>query len=302
MTEKRLTEKQGVLITLLSSLMLGSAYVAIKAGIKDLDPLLFSTLTISLGALVALIWVLKRGTFTWRIFTYWEAWVAPLVTFGLIASQYVGLSLTNASTGALIVGSNVIMVAPISALLYNERLGRMRIVGLLLGLFGLFVLTTKLDLATVSSSALIGDLLLVVTTICIALSYVLCKIALKRMTYDQFVLSLHLFAPLPLFGLYLASGTSSTLTGQMLPFVLYVGIACTSIPTMMWVKGLDSITITTSSTIILSESTFAVFLSVVLLNEPLDVFILVGALLTFSAIYLVVKGEVREAPSSGTSP
>ncbi len=284
---KGLTERQGVQITLLASLLLGSSYVAIKAGVSEIDPLLFSSLTVSLGALVVLVYCAWRRTLTWRTFATKEAWLACLITFVLLGLQYGGLSRTNASTGALIIGSNVLIVAPLSALLFREKMTRRKLIGLLLGLSGLFVLTTKLDLGGITGGQLTGDLMLLGATVCIALTYVLSKYAMKKMSFDQFVLTTLLFTPLPLVALYLGFGTPSTIAVEALPLLLYIGVMCTAIPTLLWVKGLEAISITISSTIILSESSFAVILSIILLHEPLDVFILVGAVMVFTAIYLV---------------
>jgi len=291
MPEKEISKRAAVGLTLISSLLLGSSYVAIKSGLGDLDPFLFSAFVFTIGALVALIFTLARGTFTWRIFGMWEAWAAPLITVVLLALQYQGLSMTNASTGALIIGANVILVAPLSALLFRERLGKVRLLGLAIGLGGLVVLTTKLNLEGMIGGQLIGDLMLLGTTTCIALTYVLSKYALKRMTFDQFVLTLHLFTPLPLFALYLLFGHSSPISGGDALILVYVGVLCTSVPTLLWVGALRSISIVTSSTIILSESAFAVLLSILILNEPMDVFIVLGAALVFTAIYLVTVGE-----------
>jgi drug/metabolite transporter (DMT)-like permease len=63
---------------------------------------------------------------------------------------------------------------------------------------------------------------------------------------------------------------------------------------MLWVWGLRYIGMVTSSTIILSEATFAVILAVLILNEPINAFVILGAALTFVAIFLVIRG----APST----
>ncbi|HVO77642.1 MAG TPA: DMT family transporter, partial [Methanomassiliicoccales archaeon] len=202
MESKEISERAGIGITLVAALMLGSGYVVIKTGVGGLDPFLFSALTIGLSGLVCLAFSLSRGTFTWRIFTYWEAWAGMLVTFVLLASQYVGLSMTKASIGGLIVGGNVIIVAFLSALFFHERLGWTKIVALAIGLVGLFIITTKLDIGGVSQGQVLGDLLLVVTAVCIALTIVLSKKALERMTFDQFGLGLYLFTALPLLVMY----------------------------------------------------------------------------------------------------
>jgi drug/metabolite transporter (DMT)-like permease len=285
--------RMGILLTFIGSLLLGSSYVAIKIGVTDIDPLLFATLVTSMAAVFMIVYTLWKGTFKLSIFRRWEAWAAMTVTFVLIACQYVGLSMTNASTGALIIGTNVLLVAPLSALLFKERLGKMRILGLAVGMVGLFVLTTRLDLGSISSGQLVGDALVFGATVCIALTYVLSKYALRHMTFDQFVLAIFLFTPLPLLALYLITGGSAAVEVTKLPLILYIGVLCTAVPTMLWVWGLRYIGMVTSSTIILSEATFAVILAVLILNEPINAFVILGAALTFVAIFLVIKGAPR---------
>ncbi|MDD1756876.1 MAG: DMT family transporter [Methanomassiliicoccales archaeon] len=283
-------QRKGLAVTFLASLLLGSQYVVIKVGLADLDPFLFSALAMSMGALVMIAFTLVRGTFTLRIFRTWEAWAAPLVSFVLVTCLYMGLDLTNASTGALLIGANVLIVAPLSVLIFHDRLGWMRSLGLAVGMLGLIVLTTNLDFSTLEGGQLLGDVLLLVATTCIALTYILSKFALRHMTFDQWVLTIHLFTPLPLFAMYFLFGSGSGADPSMVPMIVYAGVFCTALPTLMWVWGLPHIGMVASSTIILSESTFAVFLAVVLLDEPLTWEMLLGAALVFTAIYLVVRG------------
>lgn len=285
--------KAGIIVTFLASLLLGSSYVVIKVGLEDLNPYLFSGMTIGIGAMVVLAYTLIKGTFTWSIFKRWEAWAAPLVTFVLLACQYTGLSLTTASTGALIIGANVLLVAPLSVLLFHEKMGRLRLLGLFLGMLGLVVLTTGLDMGSLDGGALLGNLLLFVATFCIALTYVLSKYALRHMSFDQWVLTIHLFTPLPLFALYFLSGDSTPVEMDLVPLIIFTGAMCTAVPTLMWVWGLKYIGMVNSSVIILSESAFAVLLSILILDENVDALMLLGAAMVFLAIFMVVKGTGR---------
>lgn len=289
MNGKRLSSRGGIAITLLAALMLGSGYVAIKSGLGGMDPFLFSAITIGMGGLIALGYTLARGTFTLRIFTHWEAWAGMAVTFGLIASQYVGLGMTKASIGGLIVGGNVIVVALLSAFLFREHLTRGKVAALAMGLVGLFIITTKLNLGGLTEEQLVGDLLLVVTSVCVALTIVLSKLALRRMSYDQFVLSLHLFTPLPLLAVYLSFGHPTQIQASDLQYILYIGIVCTAVPTLLYVKGLESISPVMSSAMVMTESTFAAVLGILVLNDQLDIFVVVGAALVFLSILLVTR-------------
>ena len=292
MDERERKEFNGVALTLLATLLFGSSYVVVKLGVSEIDPLLFSTIVFSIGAVLISSYTIIRGTFKLEIFRHWEAWAAPLVTFALVTMQYIGLSYTTASTGALIIGANVLMVAPLAALIFHERLGRLRVIGLLVGVLGLFVLTTKLDVGAISSDTWLGDLLLVGTSAMIALTFILSRFAMRHMGFDQWTLCIHLLTPFMLFGAWLVLGTRSTVNCDILPIILYVGLLCTVLPTMLWMRALEWISVVTSSTITLSESTFAVILSIVFLHESIDVFVIVGAALVFSAIYMVVRGEV----------
>ncbi len=289
MSGRKLSERGGIAITLMAALMLGSGYVVIKSGLGGIDPFLFSAMTIGIGGIIALAYTIVRRTFTWRIFTYWEAWAGLAVTFALIASQYVGLGMTKASIGGLIVGGNVIVVALLSAFLFKEHLSRLKVFALVVGLVGLFIITTKLDIGGLTEEQLIGDMLLVVTSVCVALTIVLSKLALRRMSYDQFVLTLHLFTPIPLLAVYALFGQPTQVQATDLWYILYIGIVCTAVPTLMYVKGLEAISPVMSSAMTMTESTFAAVLGILVLNDQLDVFVVVGAAMVFIAIVLVTR-------------
>jgi drug/metabolite transporter (DMT)-like permease len=182
-------------------------------------------------------------------------------------------------------------VAIFSRIAFKERLGRNRTIGLIIGFLGLITLTTKWDLNTVHADQLVGDLMILISAIFIGLVVVMSRVALKRMEYDQWSLSLHMFLPFTLLLLALTVGNVSNYNGDALPLMLYIGVMCSTVPTMLWVKALKHISVVTSATILMLESTFAVLLSWLVLGENIDQFVILGALLTFVAIIFVAKQE-----------
>jgi drug/metabolite transporter (DMT)-like permease len=60
---------------------------------------------------------------------------------------------------------------------------------------------------------------------------------------------------------------------------------------MLWTFAFPKLGAVTSATVLMLESVFAVLLGVVVLGEPLDIFVVVGAMMTFSAIFLVANGK-----------
>jgi len=282
-------ESAALLITIMSSAMLGSSYVAAKVGVGKVDPFLFGAVAMGIGTLVILAFMAWRGSLELSMFKRWEFWTAPILNTGVVASQYIGLTMTSAAVAGLIVGSNVIFVAIFSRLAFGEKLGRNRTIGLLIGFLGLITLTTKWDLTTLNAGQLVGDLLILTSAVFIGLVVIMSRVALKHLEYDQWSLSLHMFLPLTLLLLALMVGNVANYNGDALPLMVYIGIMCSTVPTMLWVKALKHISVVTSATVLMLESTFAVVLSWLVLGEQIDQFVIIGALLTFAAIIFVAK-------------
>ncbi len=127
----------------------------------------------------------------------------------------------------------------------------------------------------------------------IAANYPLTKVALRIMGNDEWVMAIHLLSALSLFPWGVLVGGPGDLGSTSFPALLYVGMFCTAVPTLLWAIGLRSLSLTTSATVLLSESAFAVLLGVVILNEPLNVMIIIGAALVFLAIFTVSRSLAR---------
>jgi drug/metabolite transporter (DMT)-like permease len=278
-------------MTIISSLMLGSSYVFIKMGVSDYDPYMLGAMAMTVGTAACLVFMIYRGTLTKDMFRHWQFWAAPVLNTGVVGFQYAGLTLTTASAGGLIIGSNVLFVAILSFIFFKERLSRNRVLGLVIGFIGLITITTKWDASSFEGGELVGGVFMLLSAFCIALVMVVSKSAMEKLSFDQWTLALHMFLPFSLFGLSLLMADSNGLPGDALPLIVLIGLVCTTIPTLLWTKAIPKIGAITSSTVLMLESSFAVILSVVLLEEMLDAFVVVGALMTFAAIYFVANGE-----------
>jgi len=281
-------ERNGAIgITIISSLMLGSSYVAIKLGVGAYDPFYLSAAAMAMGVLACLIYMAWKGTLVRSMTNHKIFWIGSFLNTGVVACQYIGLTLTTASSGGLIIGSNVLFVTIMSIFILHEPLRMKRAVGLVLGFLGLITITTKWDLGTVTGDVFVGDLFMLLSAICIAIIVILTPRAMKGLSFDQWTLSLHMFLPFTLLFVGLFVADQGSIGENALPLFLYIGLVCTTVPTMLWTKALPKIGVVTSATVLMLESTFSVLLSVVILNEALDAFVVVGALMTFAAIFLV---------------
>ncbi|OPY32622.1 MAG: EamA-like transporter family protein [Methanomassiliicoccales archaeon PtaU1.Bin124] len=278
-------------ITMISSLMLGSSYVAIKMGVGAFDPFYLSAAAMVFGVLACFVYMAYNGTLVRSIFKMRMFWFGSLLNTCLVSCQYIGLTMTTASAGGLIIGTNVLFVAIFSHFLFKEGISRKRLIGLALGFLGLVTITTKWDVEVLSHGQLVGDLFMLGSALCIALVVIFTPRALKQMKYEQWTLGLHILLPFTLLGVGLMIPDQGGIGMNAIPLILYIGLVCTTIPTIMWTGALPKIGMVTSATVLMLESTFSVVLSVFLLGESLDAFIVVGALMTFAAIFLVADLE-----------
>src|SRR5207247_9686097 len=67
--------------------------------------------------------------------------------------------LTTASKTALLVNVNIVFIAILMVLFFGETVSREKVAGILIGLFGVVVLATKLDPASLGGGQFAGDLL-----------------------------------------------------------------------------------------------------------------------------------------------
>jgi len=280
-----------VLTTLLSSLMLGTSYVAVKMTVGSVNPFLLGAATMAVGSVVLLAYMLMKGMLDRGMLKRWEFWLAPIINTGVVAPSYVGLTMTTASAAGLIIGTNVVFVALFSRLLFGERLGRRRLLGLTIALLGLVTLTTRWDLSLLESSRMTGNLLVLISAILIGVSVVTSRIALRSLTPEQWSLGLHLFLPPALMALFYIIPMDGGLSSINLPAALFIGIVCTTVPTVLWTSALKHISVVTSATILMVESAFAVFLSWMFLGETIDAFVVTGAVMIFTAILLMARSE-----------
>ncbi len=280
-----------VLTTLLSSLMLGTSYVAVKMTVGEVNPFLLGAATMAVGSALLLAYMVLKGKLDRAMLKRWEFWAGPIINTGVVAPSYVGLTMTTASAAGLIIGTNVMFVALFSRLLFGERLSRRRLLGLGIALLGLVTLTTRWDLSVLDGSQLTGNLLVLLSSACIGVSVVTSRIALRRLTAEQWSLSLHLLLPPALLALYFLIPLEGGLSSASLPAALFIGVVCTTVPTVLWTSALKHISVVTSATILMVESAFAVFLSWLFLGEVIDTYVLAGAAMIFVAILLMARSE-----------
>ena len=288
---KEVSRNGAIGLTIMSALLLGSQYVIVKMGVEGNNPLILGACIMTIGVVLVLAYMAYRGTIVKDMFRHWEFWAGAVANLSVVAFLLVGLTLTTASVSGLIVGSNALFVALFSFIIYKEGLfpphpgagDRLPRPGHHHRPAGTW--------RRIEGGELLGDVLVLIASISVAIVVMLSRTGLKKMSYDQWSFGLHVLMPPALFLLGLAFFADQGVSAEVWPNILFVGLLCTTLPTMLWTVAFPKLGAVTSATILMLESVFAVLLGVLVLGEPLDAFVAVGALMTFSAIFLVANGK-----------
>jgi len=288
-----------VILTAFASLIWGTSFPGVKWGLGYAgNDIFFLWLRFVVASVVTLAIVLLLKRFSFKVLKDPMIWLVGAFNAGSFIAQYVGLTLTTASKTALLVDINVIAVAIVSYFAFRERLNRIQTVGILVGVVGIVLLTADGGMSF-GEDEFLGDMVVYLSGWGWAFFIVLNKTLLSR--YSAIEVSTAAIATstvwlvLPVAYLNL-TGADFTLEPMAWAAIIYLGIACTSVATLLWAMGLEGVSATASATIMLLEIVTALVISILLLDESLKQMALIGAALVLAAIYLVAssghKGEV----------
>jgi len=292
-------------LLLASGALWGTAYVAVKIGLSDGDPYLLALLRFVLGSAVLVAFALVLGRFKPALLKDPLLWAIGILNAVCIALQNLGMTMTTATNTALLFNSNVAFVAILAAVMLKDRLSRRGLIGLAVGMVGVFLISTNGDISGLGGGTFHGNMLVLASGLAWAFCTVLLKKVLDRgedavmVTTGMFVLSSLTLVPAVL--LFAGSYSMSVVAWES---VAWTGIVCTGLAYLAYIVGLRGVHVTLAAIILLSEMMFAVLFASVLLGEALSSFIAVGGALIVASIIVISlpepgKEEKREdAPAS----
>ena len=220
----------------------------------------------------------------------------PLLLLGLSgvfaynAFFFKGLELITAGRAAVIVANNPVLIAVFASLLLGEKLGLLRIVGILLSVFGAIVVITQGHPARVFDEGLgQGEWFIFGCVLSWVVYSLVGRIALRGMTPLVAVTFSALIGTLLLLPAALLDGLVTQLPGYT-PMVwlslAYLGLFGTVLAFLWYYQGIQSLGATRAGQFINFVPVSAVILSASLLDEPLTPPLLIGLVLVSVGVYL----------------
>lgn len=271
------------------------ATVSAKIGLREFTPILLSTLRF-LVATPVLILVCKQKNEGLRIrnpardLPVFMVLALSGVTL-FYALQYNSLLYTTAAIGSIVVNTNPIFIALLSALVHKERMGLKKVLGIFISFLGLCIVVTNGELSSLNadSSAIYGAFVMLIAAICWAVYTVAGKQILREYspvtsTTITFMIGTLCFLPLL---------RNSEFPERISPIgwfsVFYLGIASGVVGYLLYNRALTKLEASEAGVFLYTIPVFAMMLSAIFLGEVITPVIVIGAALVIYGIYLTER-------------
>jgi len=290
------------LILVAAGVIWGTSFAAGKVGVEHMDPVLFSALRYTFGALAIFIALVAMKQFDFSVFKLKGLWVIALFNAVAMLFQNVGMTMTSATNTVLLVDINVIFIAILAVFVLREKLNRWMVIGLLIGLAGVVIISTNGDLSAIFSGSFEGNMLVFGAGILWAFYVVLLTRELKTTKLlasatGAVIIETAVFL-IP-FMLLLTRDYSMESTGTLA--ALYAGIFCTALAFVLYSYGLRQLGATMSSVILLVEIVFGILFAILLLGEMPTLATAVGGAMLLLSVIVISMNQSEDLKANKAS-
>jgi drug/metabolite transporter (DMT)-like permease len=283
----------------------GASFVATKLLLRELSPALLVTTRFAIGT--GLLGVTLLGRKSFRGLRREEIAPAALLGFlGITLHQWLqatGLRTTAASVSSWIVATTPIFVAILGRLVLRERLGGLRLVGILIAAAGMAVIVSRGDVAGLIGGRawLPGDGLILLSAVNWAVFTVFSKRLVDRRPADGpsrdrpvvlmfYVLAFGLLYCLPWLAVEGTAYSTWPLSSQGWWSLAILGVGCSGLSYLFWYAALEVIDATQVGAFLYLEPVVTSLVAFPVLGEPIS-----GSLLAGGAAILLGLWAVNRA-------
>jgi len=272
----------------------GISFIATKLAVREVSPVVVVWLRFAIGFLILLVILLLRRQL--RLPALKDALYFALLGFiGITFHQWLqstGLVTSRASTTSWLVSTAPIFIALLGWLFLSEKLGYQVILGIALATFGVALVVTKGDLASLYSGGFgaPGDVLVLISAPNWAIFSVLSRRSLKQFPALFVLFYVVLFGWLFTNPAFLAirgwtQFSHISLTGWLA--VVFLGIACTALAYIFWYDGLQAVPASRAGAFLYIEPLVSLLVASVMLGETITGVALLGGGLILGGVWLV---------------
>ena len=210
-----------------------------------------------------------------------------------------GLQFTTPINGSVIMVTTPIIVLILSAIILREKITKIKIFGILVGLSGALILSIYNSSASAGDNILLGNFLVLIN----AASYSYYLILIKKITDKYhpytFIKWLFLFGTLfvlPFGYRELSVVDWSSFTPYIWFSVLFVVVGATFATYLLNPLALRKLSATTVSTFLYIQPIFAGIFAIIMGSDTINIVKIIATLLIFLGVYLVTKSSTLQTP------
>ena len=205
-----------------------------------------------------------------------------------------GLQSVDASRASVIIANNPVFIAVFASLIFRERLGLIKSLGVPVSVFGAVIAISKGDVAGLLGGGFgLGDLMIfgcVISWVAFSLigkAVIVHIIPLTAITYASTMGALLLLPPAIMDGMF---GTIGKYTFYEWGNIAFLGIFSIAIGFVWYYEGIEHIGATRASLFMNLVPISAIIMAFLILGEPITGSLLIGIVLVLSGVYLTNNG------------
>jgi len=203
-----------------------------------------------------------------------------------------GLSLTYPIHASLLMLTTPILIVFIAAWVLKEQIGRLKIIGLILGISGATVLVLSKHTAVSGDNVIAGDLMILVNAISYTIYFILVKplmLKYNAVVIIRWIFTIGLIMVLP-FGWteFIAIRWADFTTIDITCMILVV-VSGTFLAYLFNIYGIKILGPSAAGAYIYTQPFFATAIAMLFLKESLPLYKIIAAVLIFAGVYLANK-------------
>ena len=290
--------KSAILKALCAVIFWGASFVATKLALQYVDPNTLVWLRFSMGILVLGTAVVLSKQFSLPQGRDW-GYFALLGFLGITLHQWLqstGLVTAAATTTAWIIASIPIFIALLGYLVLKEGLAWMQWVGILLATFGVLMVVTKGDLASLTTGRFgtPGDFLVLLSAPNWAVFSILSRPGLRKHPATRmmfFVMGFGWIFTSILFFAGAGSGQISSIPWDGWIAIGFLGIFCSGIAYIFWYDALQVLPVAQTGAFLYLEPVVTVIVAALVLREAMLLATLLGGITILVGVWMVNRPQ-----------
>lgn len=279
----------------------GISFVATKAALREVAPITLIFSRFFLGTITLFVWsfISHRATDTAAASEAEPRRVWPELLFmgflGIFVHQMLqanALTMTSATNAGWLVGVTPIWSAILSAIVLRERLGALKIAGLLGGFFGALLVITRghFDAHVLALPSTRGDLLIFLSTFNWAIYSIVGHKTIRRLGPTRATAGAMAFGIAMLTPFFIAARGWRELphvTPAGWLAILFLGFGCSAAAYLFWYGALAKLEVTRVAAFLYLEPLVTFAAAMVLLNERAGAVVVLGGAIVLGSVLLL---------------